>query len=60
MVHRHFHSAVAIPLTTNNALVILFGGVRDWFWGKSARQQPALDATAILEACEFVKNITYY
>ena len=49
MAHRHFHSAITFQLKTDHVLVILFGGVREWLWGKPPHQQPALAATVILE-----------
>ena len=50
IAYRHFHSMVSIPINTGRVLVIVFGGVREWQWGKSASQQPALTGCAIIEA----------
>ena len=53
MTPRHFHSAVSVSLSANSTLLILFGGVSDWSWSKTASEQSCLAATVILEASEF-------
>ena len=50
IAYRHFHSMVSILINASRVLVIVFGGVREWQWGKTASQQPALTACALIEA----------
>ncbi|XP_019859167.1 PREDICTED: uncharacterized protein LOC109587365 [Amphimedon queenslandica] len=50
IAYRHFHSMVSVSINASRILVIVFGGVREWQWGKTASQQPALTACALIEA----------
>jgi hypothetical protein len=48
LMNRHFHSTAVIPLSMTSAIIVLFGGIREWLWDKSSRQQPALGGTVVL------------